>query len=75
MVITEYFYKRYDEENEGFLTRLRIRIERGDSMAELTKLLKLRTIYSRHMVFLLNDHILEDVFEAFIGSILFKFWN
>ena len=42
MIITEYIYKRYDEEAEGFLTRLRIRIERGDSMAELTQLLELQ---------------------------------
>jgi ribonuclease III len=72
MVITEYFYKRYDEENEGFLTRLRIRIERGDSMAELTKILELKS-YIRIYGISLNEHILEDVFEAFIGAFYLNF--
>lgn len=72
LVITEYFYKRYDEENEGFLTRLRIRIERGDSMAELTKILELDN-YIQIYDISLNNHILEDVFEAFIGAFYLNF--
>ena len=72
MVITEYFYKRYDEENGGFLTRLRIRIERGDSMAELTKILGLTNFIQTNGI-QLNDHILEDVFEAFIGAFYLNF--
>ena len=72
LIITDYLYKRYDEENEGFLTRLRIRIERGDSMANLTKVLELEQhiqIYGISM----NDHILEDVFEAFTGAFYLTF--
>lgn len=72
MVITEYFYKRYDEEAEGFLTKLRIRIERGDSMAELTKILELDQYIQLYGISL-NDHILEDVFEAFIGAFYLNF--
>ena len=72
MIITEYFYRRYDEEAEGFLTRLRIRIERGDSMAELTKILELEP-YIQVYGISLNDHILEDVFEAFIGAFYLNF--
>jgi len=72
MIITEYFYKRYDEENEGFLTRLRIRIERGDSMAELTKILELEP-YIQICGVALNDHILEDIFEAFLGAFYLNF--
>ncbi|BCS83233.1 putative ribonuclease 3 [Cotonvirus japonicus] len=72
MIITEYFYYRYDEENEGFLTRLRIRIERGDSMAELTQILALDQ-YIQVYGITINDHILEDVFEAFIGAFYLSF--
>lgn len=72
MIITEYLYKRYDEENEGFLTRIRIRIERGDSMAELTKKLELQT-YIQMSGMSINEHILEDVFEAFIGAFYLNF--
>ena len=72
LVITEYLFKRYDEENEGFLTKLRIQIERGDSMAEFTKLLGLKP-YIQICGISLNDHILEDVFEAFIGAFYLSF--
>lgn len=71
MIITEYIYKRYDTEAEGFLTRLRIRIERGDSMANLAKILMLKPyvqIYGN-----INDHVLEDVFEAFLGAFYLNF--
>lgn len=67
MVITDYLFRRYSDETEGFLTRIRIRIERGDSMAELTKCLDL-VPYIQIIGAEVNEHILEDVFEAFIGA-------
>lgn len=72
LIITEYLFQRYDEENSGFLTKLRIRIERGDSMAELTKILELDR-YIQIYGISINDHILEDVFEAFIGAFYLNF--
>ena len=70
--LTEYLFLRYDEENEGFLTRLRIRLERGDSMAELAIIMGLDS-YVRATCPRLNEHILEDVFEAFIGAFYLNF--
>lgn len=72
LILTEYLYKRYDEENEGFLTRLRIRIERGDSMAELTKILRLDNFIQTHS-YSINENIMEDVFESFIGAFYLNF--
>ena len=72
MIITEYLYKRYDDEAEGFLTRLRIRIERGDSMAELTKILALDNYIQTYGI-AMNNHILEDIFESFIGAFYLNF--
>lgn len=72
LIITEYLFQRYDEENSGFMTRLRIRIERGDSMVELTKILGLDK-YIQIYGISINDHILEDVFEAFIGAFYLSF--
>lgn len=72
LILTEYLYYRYDEENEGFLTRLRIRLERGDSMAELTKILEIDQ-YIQVNYIQINDNILEDVFEAFIGAFYLNF--
>lgn len=72
MIITEYFYKRYDDQNKGFLTKLRIKIERGDSMAQLCRDLELHN-YIKISGIVINDHILEDTFEAFVGAFYLNF--
>uniref|UniRef100_A0A6C0LRJ8 RNase III domain-containing protein n=1 Tax=viral metagenome TaxID=1070528 RepID=A0A6C0LRJ8_9ZZZZ len=71
MIITEYLYKRYDDEREGFLTKLRIRIERGESMAELTKNIGLDYFVQTKVN--INEHILEDIFESFVGAFFLNF--
>lgn len=72
IVISEYIFIRYDSENEGFLTKLRIRLERGESMTELSYILLLDR-YVQLNNFQLNDHIMEDIFEAFIGAFFLNF--
>ena len=72
LIVTEYLYLRYDDEAEGFLTKLRIRIERGDSLAEFTDILGLDS-YIQIKGIPINNHILEDVFEAFIGAFYLNF--
>lgn len=70
-VLANYLFERYHEEDEGFLTKNRIKIERGESMAQLTRDLHLDSyIQSRQKI---NDHILEDVFESFIGAFFLNY--
>jgi dsRNA-specific ribonuclease len=70
--ITEYLLERFPDENEGFITKLRIRIERGDSLADLSKVIGLdRFIKYRNIN--INDKILEDIFESFIGAFYINF--
>lgn len=74
-ILAEYLYKRYENEDEGFMTRLRTKIEKGESLAKLSLIVGLdkfilisRLIESkggRNK----NVSILEDVFEAFIGAL------
>lgn len=72
MIITDYLYNRYEDNDEGFLTKLRIKIEKGDSMAELSKYLKLDKYVQIHGIHI-NDHILEDIFESFVGAFYLNF--
>ena len=76
--ISSYLYKRYYEiygMDEGFLTKLRTRIVCGDNLAKLSSELKFNEfiIISKHIEENCsgrnNEHILEDVFEAFLGAI------
>lgn len=74
-ILTEYLYKRYETENEGFMTKLRIKLEGGHMMSIITRKLELNkyiifakyieTEYGRDR----NVHILEDVLEAFICAL------
>ena len=67
LILSEYLLKRYPDEDEGFQTRLRIRMERGDAMTKLSDSLKLSTFVKLFDVNL-DDSIKEDIFEAFIGA-------
>ena len=76
LVVCEYLYNRYPKENEGFLSKLKIKIECGETLSKLSKLIGLDKfmLISRHIE--LNGArnefeigILGDVFEAFVGAL------
>jgi ribonuclease-3 len=73
MVVAEYLFERFPEENEGFLTRLRSKIVNGNMLADLSLKLSLDkfVIISRQIEDnngRRNKKILEDVFEALLGA-------
>jgi dsRNA-specific ribonuclease len=78
-IIAHYLYERYEDQNEGFLTKLKIKLVRAEAMAYYSKELKLGEyiIMSRHMEDKCNGRnatsILEDCFEAFIGALYLDF--
>ena len=74
-VISEYLYERYPDQDEGFMTKLKTKIENRESLA-----LWARTLGLDEFVIIsaqnensnngrTNDKILEDAFEAFIGAL------
>lgn len=77
-IITNYLYKRYvilHNQNEGFLTKLKIRFVCGEQLAFLSKQLNFNKfmIISKHIEDNCsgrdNLHILEDIYEAFLGAL------
>ena len=77
-VVSSYLYQRFykiHHQNEGFLTKLKIRIICGENLCELSK----KLLFQKHIVISKhieencngreNSNILEDVFESFIGAI------
>jgi dsRNA-specific ribonuclease len=77
LIVTHYIYNRYNEEGSGFLTRIRICIEKSESLIDLTKKLKLNKFiqYDRNSSTQLkyNDNIYEDIFESFVGAFYLNF--
>jgi len=73
-IISDYIFHRYDKQDEGFLTKLRIEIENGEQFAKFSKILglekymliakQIELVKGRNIL-----NILEDVFEAFVGAI------
>jgi ribonuclease-3 len=77
-VVSAYLYRRFYEihkQNEGFLTKIKIRIICGENLCKLSKDLSFgkHIVMSKHVDEAcsgrMNSNILEDVFEAFIGAI------
>ena len=73
-VITKFLFDRYESEQEGFLTKARTKLVRGETLASIATKLELfrwvlmdekgiRNGWNR------NTKVLEDTFEAFIGAI------
>lgn len=71
----EYLYKRFEGEDEGFMTKIKTRIVNGEQLCFLANKLEMNKhlIISKHIQDNCdgrnNQHILEDVLEAFIGAL------
>jgi ribonuclease-3 len=73
-VITKFLFDRYEHMQEGFLTRARTKLVRGDTLAKIAKQIGL----GRYILmdekgmrngWNLNPKVLEDAFEALVGAI------
>lgn len=75
LILAKYCYDRYPEQDEGFMTKLRTKIENGDTLSILAREIGLGEyiVISRNVELNeardKNDKILEDAFEAFIGAL------
>ena len=74
MIIAQYLFNKYPDENEGFLTRIRTKIVNSKSLASLARQLKMETFIVMNEKAMNNNwnensRMLEDVFESFIGAL------
>lgn len=74
-ILTDYITSYFINQNEGFLSKLRSRLEKTQFFSNLTKLLNLKDYilisrqYEETDTRNTNLSIMEDVFEAFIGAL------
>lgn len=73
-VITKFLFDRYEERQEGFLTKARTKLVRSETLADIAVKLKLNEMVLMDEKGLRNGwnnnpKILEDVFEALVGAI------
>lgn len=76
-ILADYLYERYPDRDEGFLTKLRTKIENGETLANLARILGLHqyVLIARNIELSggrsNNDHIFEDAFESLIGAFFY----
>lgn len=69
-VISDYLYKKYPYEREGFLTEMRSKIVNGEKLKELAVQINIdQFIIQRTNIQLASSRIYEDAFEALVGAI------
>jgi ribonuclease-3 len=75
-IIAIYLFERYKNQREGFLTKIRSKLVKTESLAKLSLFLNFDKylIISKHIEIICNgrknSRILEDCFEAFIGAMI-----
>lgn len=75
LIIAEYLFARYPNQDEGFMTKLRTKIENGETLATLSKKIEINeyVIIARNIEQMggryNNTTILEDIFESFLGAL------
>ena len=79
IVVAKYLYERFPDEDEGFLTKMRTKLVNGEMLGFLASKLGFGefAIMSRHIEDKCkgrtSQHILEDIFEAFVGAMFLDF--
>lgn len=74
-ILSQYLFYRYPTEGEGFLTKLRTKIEKSMSLSTLCQIIGLHkyAIIARNIEQangrITNTKCTEDIFEAFIGAL------
>lgn len=74
LIVTEILFDIYPKENEGYLTKLRAKIVRGDTLCEFSKHLQLNEYLevgerASGQGIELSKSVLSDVFEALVAAI------
>lgn len=73
-VITKFLYDKFEERQEGFLTKARTKLVRGETLARIASKLELHRWIQMDEKGMRNEwnhnpKILEDAFEALVGAI------
>lgn len=75
LILAQYLFERYKKKDEGFLTKIRTKIEKADTLSILSKKIGLHkyAVVARNIEQSdgrnQNTHLTEDIFEAFIGAL------
>jgi ribonuclease-3 len=80
LIVGQYLFERYPDENEGFLTKMRTKLVNGNMLAHMAEILNLGkyVIISKQVEDnngRKNKNLLEDCFEALLGAMFIDSQN
>lgn len=77
LILADYLFSRFPDQQEGFMTKLRTKIENGQVLSKFSKILGLNEymLIGRNLELIggreNNLSAIEDIFESFIGALFY----
>ena len=72
-IVAEYLFKKYPKENEGFLTKMRSKIVKRQTLNEIAGNMGLDVILSEYSMGKMSNAMLGNALEALVGAIYIEF--
>lgn len=72
-IVAEYLFKKYPNRDEGFLTKMRSKIVKRQTLNEIADNMGLDVILSEYSMGKMSSSMLGNAFEALVGAIYIEF--
>lgn len=72
-IVAEYLFKKYPKEDEGFLTKMRSKIVKRQTLNEIADNMGLDVILSEYSLGKMSNSMLGNALEALVGAIYIEF--
>jgi ribonuclease-3 len=72
-IVAEYLFKKYPNKDEGFLTKMRSKIVKRQTLNEIADKMGLDVILADYSLGKLSSSMLGNAFEALIGAVYIEF--
>lgn len=72
-IVAEYLFRKYPNKDEGFLTKMRSKIVKRQTLNEIADSMGLDVILSEYSLGKMSSSMLGNAFEALIGAIYIEF--
>jgi ribonuclease-3 len=72
-IVAEYLFKRYPNKDEGFLTKMRSKIVKRQTLNEIADNMGLDMILSEYSLGKMSNSMLGNALEALVGAIYIEF--
>lgn len=73
-IVAEYLYKKYPGRNEGFLTKMRSKIVKRQTLNKVAESMGIDMILTKYTQGKMSYSMLGNAFEAMVGGLVYRIW-